>query len=241
VVGSRPFKRSAERADLPAALSFYADVCWQQAEIETAESSRGRCVVLRHRLGAGALLASLISCSADGGRNEVAAPAVDLHATLKSAPGAAERRRSKTEGVKKQADAAAQAGMFRWSSGFRMDTFWASVSNRNGDWLRFFAEETSDSGSILWSPTIEIKNAALKRSIKGGEVVNFVVGEAAIVLSYTIDENGLVAINDFGTDTTKILDALHNTREKVFCVEFPGADYRTCFSTSGMQAALFPE
>lgn len=132
---------------------------------------------------------------------------------------------------------------FRWDSGMHMRTYWAAVGSKNDDWLRFFAEADLESNSPPnWTPSVEIADPAMKAKIAKGGLVNFVSGETVASFPYEVDQNGDVEVQLLGmhgaSSLSRLLEMLQAGDGKPICVEFPKADYRTCFSTKGAKEAL---
>lgn len=125
-----------------------------------------------------------------------------------------------------------EVGMFRWSSGMQMGTFWAAVGNNSGDYLRFY----SDDGNA-WEPSIELASA---NGLAPDGAINIVVGNNAEVFSYELVD-GQPEILFFGMDgersKMRLVELLKSTSGPV-CAEFLEANRRTCFSTSGVDNAL---
>ncbi len=136
-----------------------------------------------------------------------------------------------------------EAGMFRWSSGQHMGQLWAGVENQSGNALRFFApSEYSDQPD--WNPEIEIADSSVQSIVAKGDTVNFVIGDEAFVIGYQWDDDAKVAellkLGLSGHSTVlNLVSELANGDAEVVCTEFPQANYRTCFTTSGVEDAIW--
>lgn len=146
-----------------------------------------------------------------------------------------------TEGVDSEVQNASgrmdDVGLYRWSSGLQMGIFWATVGNKNEDYIRFYGESDGDTVTINWEPSIELSDPS---SLAKEGVVNFVVGSKAVVFPYELVD-GQPEIRLMGMDGARsnadLLDMTRNARVPI-CVEFPQANIRTCFSHRGASEAL---
>lgn len=160
-------------------------------------------------------------------------PSVDADTGSEEAHAATGRSDRAVSGKSEASREPAEVGMFRWSSGMQMGTFWAAVGNKSGDYLRFFSDDGEG-----WEPSIELANI---QGIPTEGTINLVVGQEAEVFPYELVD-GQPKILFLGMDGARsklrLLDLLKGAVEPV-CAEFPEAERRTCFSTSGIGEALF--
>ena len=136
-----------------------------------------------------------------------------------------------------------QVGMFRWSSGMQMGSFWAGVQNGEGDFLRLFSEADGRGNAGEWDPEIEISDPSRRAQLARNDTLNLVVGNRAWVFGYEA-EGGTIEPTPLSmsghADMQEFLAELQTTSATAICAEFPQSDYRTCFSTAGMREALGP-
>ncbi len=128
-------------------------------------------------------------------------------------------------------------GLYRWSSGLQMGTFWAAVGNKSQDYIRFYGESDGATFTINWEPSIELSDTA---SLAKEGLVNFVVGSKAEVFPYELID-GQPELRFMGMDGVRskagLLHMIRNADAPI-CVEFPLDDVRTCFSQRGAKLAL---
>lgn len=126
-----------------------------------------------------------------------------------------------------------EVGLYRWSSGVQMGQFWAAVLNKKQDTLRFFADAEAE-GSTPWEPDVELADAT-KLPPDGG-LINLVVGQQSVTFQYRVSD-GQPNIELLGTDgwssAARAVEIIRGASGQPVCLEFPEANYVSCFSTRG--------
>lgn len=168
------------------------------------------------------LLVTLAGCQAPEEAGENSEESKSVTAPIENNESGAERTVRETSEV----------GLFRWSSGMQMGTFWAAVGNKNGDYLRFYSDDGND-----WEPAIELASVD---GLAPEGTINIAVGSNALVFPYQLVEGQpeILFLGMDGANSKVRLVELLMKADSPVCAEFPEANRRTCFSITGIDDAF---
>lgn len=122
-----------------------------------------------------------------------------------------------------------------------MGILWAAVTNKSGDAISYEGEPTED-GNARWSlPSVEIADETQAKQAAKSDQMNFVIGAKGWVFGFEHEGTTFTPtpMSTSGhSDALELLRELESSKATMVCVEFPGANFRTCFSLAGAAEAL---